>query len=351
MLLENWYDASLYFLEQADYLRKYDIRTVQTIAILLGLYKNMGDFSLYATHLAAGIRIAQTLHLDQDSLNTASSLIDNEVRRRVWWTLMICEWLQRPIGVPIVRELEFDVALPLDIDDEELLWQSLHASCHPRTPTRPRPIQYHLAMITIATLWHRFRSCLAKVRHNPTKLEALVLQTDEALTNIIHGLPSHLQHDASTLDDVNAPPWIPWQRNSISMLILYYRLVINRLLQDHWVQSPNTYARTQSICLGSAQAIVSLVSQNMSRNSTSSSRHRTWAVASNLCSAAITLAIEARFSNDETAAAYISQVRRCIAFFSAIRERNVVAARAIEVLNSCLSAPNVTSPSMIAWKV
>lgn len=339
-LLENWYDAALYFLDQAEYLRKPDMRTVQTIAILLGLYKNMGDFSLHATHLACGIRIAQTLHLDNDAMNTSTSLIDNEVRRRLWWTLMICEWLQRPSGVSFVREADFDVALPLNLDDEELEWYSSGLNISTVDPDRPRPVQYHLAMISISTLWHRFRSSLVKFQQHPEKLEALVLQTDEALANIINDLPVHLQEDVTALGAKNGPHWIPWQRNSLLIAILYYRMAINRVLQDQWVQSPNSYARTQAICLGSAQAIVSLVD----RYTAASARNRPWGIASSLFSAAITLAVEARFSDAETAADYSDDVRRCITFLSAIKDRNVVAARSIEVLSNCLSASELPLP-------
>lgn len=334
-LLENWYDSALFFLDQAEYLRQHDMRTVQTIAILLGLYKNMGDFSLHSTHLASALRIAQTLHLDRDSYHTSSSHIDTQVRRRVWWTLVICEWLQRPTGLSYVRQADFDVALPEELDDEELIWRSIDSKAQNLAAPRPRPVQYHLAMIAIAKVWHRFRTALAQVRRNPERLEPLVLQTDEALANVISELPQHLQEDDGASASDNRHPWIPWQRNSLSMSILYYRMTINRVLQDQWVQSPNSHARTQAICLGSAQAIVSLVD----RYTALSARNRPWAIASNLFSAAITLAVEAKFSEPETAAAYNRDVNKCIMFLSVIQDRNMVAARAIGLLESCLSTP------------
>lgn len=321
------------------------MRTVQTVAILLGLYKNMGDFSLHSTHLASAIRIAQTLHLDRDSYHPSSSVVDTEVRRRLWWTLVICEWLQRPNGLSFVRESDFDVALPVELDDDELTWQSDDASCSKQIASRPRPVQYHLAMIAVSKVWHRFRCSLAQVRQSPEKLEPLVLQTDEALANIINDLPLYLQEDADSSETDKESPWISWQRNKLSMSILYYRMAINRVLQDQWVQSPNSYARTQAICLGSAQAIVSLVD----RYKASSARNRPWAIASNLFSAAITLAVEARFSDCETANAYIEDVNRCITFLSAIEDRNVVAARAIKVLRSTLSASEQLLTTPYTW--
>ncbi|KAL1306882.1 hypothetical protein AAFC00_005529 [Neodothiora populina] len=334
-VLENWYEASICYLNRADFMRQHNMRTVQTIAILLGLYKGMGDFGLHSTHLASGLRIAQNLHLDSDSHHMSASILDNEVRRRVWWTLVICEWLQRPLGLPLVRQTDFDVALPLDIDDEELEGQSpLPCDHSPRRP-RPRAVQYHLAMIAISKLWHGFRTSLTTARHSPDELEALVLHSDEALANIIADLPIHLQEDSPSHspDHPSTRPWLSWQRNNLSMTILYYRMAINRVLQDQWVQKPNSHARTQAICVGSAQAIVSLVDD---RYTAASARHRPWAIASNLFSAAITLVVEARFADPRASAGYVDDVRRCVDFLSVTKDRNVVAARAVEVLGNCL---------------
>lgn len=67
-------------------------------------------------------------------------------------------------------------------------------------------------------------------------------------------------------------PWIAWQRLNLSLSLLYYRIVINRVLQDQWFQDPETFARTRAICLSSAQGIISLSAQF----DPSLARHRPW---------------------------------------------------------------------------
>jgi hypothetical protein len=57
------------------------------------------------------------------------------------------------------------------------------------------------------------------------------------------------------------------------------------------------------------------------------------ATASNLFSAAVTLVIEAQFSDDnDIASTYIKSLKPSMAFFRRIGDQNAVAARAIEVL-------------------
>lgn len=54
--------------------------------------------------------------------------------------MVICEWLQRPDSAPLTHETDFDVPLPLNLTDEELLDPYLREHTeevedHPRAST------------------------------------------------------------------------------------------------------------------------------------------------------------------------------------------------------------------------
>lgn len=269
-LLHNWYDSAIYFLHQGDYLRNHDIRTVQTIAILGIVFSNVGDSKLQEVMWAGAIRIAQSLRMDDEGANLYESSIMRQVRRRLWWTLVICEWLPTPYRVPCIIATDFHVEDPAIIEDEELDAPSvvLHDS--------PRPIEYHLQMIKLSRLIHAFRTSLRQIHGQDKGVVDLVLKTDEALAKIIEDLPSHLQmyqvpNHAAWVQE-HYKPWIAWQRLHLSSALLYCRIVINRVLQDQWVQDPETFARTRAICLSSAQGIISLSTQF----DPSLARHRPW---------------------------------------------------------------------------
>lgn len=86
-----WYATSLFCLNRADFLRRFDVRTVQTIVILGMCFLNFGDVDLSRTLWGAAIRIAQSLGLDKRTIPEKVRL-DPELCHRMWWTLIIVEW-------------------------------------------------------------------------------------------------------------------------------------------------------------------------------------------------------------------------------------------------------------------
>jgi hypothetical protein len=90
LLRRNWYDASLYFLHKADFLRRPRIETVQAIAIQGMLYVNFGDSALYSTMWACAIRVSQALGLNKNDSGIAE--LSQRAQHRLWWTLVICDW-------------------------------------------------------------------------------------------------------------------------------------------------------------------------------------------------------------------------------------------------------------------
>ncbi|KAE9972500.1 hypothetical protein EG327_009483 [Venturia inaequalis] len=327
-LLHNWYDSALYFLHQGDYLRNHDMRTVQAVAILGIVFTNMGDSKLQSLIWSSAIRIAQSLRMDDDRANLHESAIATQVRRRLWWTLVICEWLPVPYRAPCITAADFNVDIPTIVGDDELDAVAVELN------NSPRPVEYHLQMIKISRLIHSFRSSLRQTDGQTRQISKLVLRTDEALADLIESLPSHLQmHQVPTheaLADEKHSPWIAWQRLNLSLSLLYYRIVINRVLQDQWFQDPETFARTRAICLSSAQGIISLSAQF----DPSLARHRPWSTTVLLFSAGIILAVEARFHASDEQGRYSKEIERCVQFLHGVKNQSVIAARAVAILES-----------------
>lgn len=73
-------------------MRNYDLRTVQAIAILQMSCSAVGDFRFRPHLVALGISIAKNLGLPFDPETGDKPLIDCEISRRLWWTLVICDW-------------------------------------------------------------------------------------------------------------------------------------------------------------------------------------------------------------------------------------------------------------------
>jgi hypothetical protein len=272
LLLRNWYSASLFFLDKGDFTRKPHINTVQTITILGIIFHNMGDISRHKTLGSVALRMAQQLKLGNDSAHPHEDFSEQQVRRRLWWTLVICEWLPIPFRTPFINDVDFDCRLPENVDDDELN----SPSSWRLSRSKPRPIQYHIIMSRLAMIYYRFRYKL-RIRHWPAEeVTQIALAADDELANLIGDLPPFLQADEPTTDITierdAQQPWIKWQRQNLAIVFLYYRIAINRVLQQHWLQGSPNKARVRAICLSSAQAIIrSIVAKELD-----ASKFRQW---------------------------------------------------------------------------
>ncbi|CAO2658334.1 Nn.00g060570.m01.CDS01 [Neocucurbitaria sp. VM-36] len=275
-LLKNWYDAALYLLDTADFMQKSDIRIVRVIVILGMVATNAGDTNRHANLWACGIRIAQQLNLGSDRANFSESAVQRESRRRLWWTLVLCEWIPIPGRAPCVNDIDFDCQLPSDIDDRQLL-HSIRGRIAVEKQ-EARPVQYHIVMCKIAIICYQLRSKIRLRRWYASEISVFVLEADDQLAGLIDQLPPHLQNDETETPETrnrdSNQPWIPYQKLSLAMVILYYRLAINRILQSHWLEGSTDYTRARSVCLSSAMGIVN----SAVTRSTSSSRMRSWSV-------------------------------------------------------------------------
>lgn len=112
-------------------------------------------------------------------------------------------------------------------------------------------------MARTLTVYHRFCQFLQR---SPLSSENVVRAADEELALVIDTLPDHLQPELSAHGRIREPelsePWIKWQRFDITLVLLHYRIRINRTLQRHWLSSPGEFAWARTVCVQSALDII-----------------------------------------------------------------------------------------------
>lgn len=102
-LCRTWCEAALKELNYANYLSKPSISTVQTLVILNIVHKNLGESCREYTLHGLAVNIARLIGIDRlgghhERHSTSpvkdTGLIrkDENVYRRLWWTLVICDW-------------------------------------------------------------------------------------------------------------------------------------------------------------------------------------------------------------------------------------------------------------------
>lgn len=272
-LLRNWYEAALLFLEKADFTQNPNINAIRAIAILGIVFNNVGDTNRYVALWPVAIQQAQQLEMGTDAAHLHETYVQQQMRRRLWWTLVLCDWLPIPYRIPSINDIDFDCQLPDEVDDEEL------ASGSPLSRlsrSKPRPISYHLTMIKISKIYYQIRYKLRLRRWSPAEVAEFVFAADEQLAHLISELPPHLQFEEVSTDATKERdrryPFILWQKENLSKILLYYRMAISRLSNEHGRDGSVMVARARAICLSSAKGLVNCTLSH----ATESSKARPW---------------------------------------------------------------------------
>ncbi|KAI7767342.1 hypothetical protein LZL87_013091 [Fusarium oxysporum] len=245
----NWYEAAIFCLHKADFLRVANVHNVQAIAVLCMTFNNRGDSEIGHHLRVSAIRIAQTLRLGEYNNEREGRHLSIESERRLWWTLVICEWLNLTHQSPALDESDFSVPLP--------------SVPHPKPQGGlVDPVHYHIFMARTSQVIYTFRISLKYGLKSLDNVVNVVKAADEGLASIIDTLPSHLQpeSDAVTNTEIQSleatQPWIKWQRYDLTLVLLHLRMHINRVLQNQWLSSPEEYHWARTVSVTSAMSLI-----------------------------------------------------------------------------------------------
>lgn len=251
-MLQNWYDSALFFLNESQFLRVLDIHNIQTIVILGTCFINFGDFNLYYHLWGCALRMAQALELDhtRDGMAGQADTKRNQLDRRLWWSLVTNDWLQMPLQASH-SGVDF-LSAGLDFPD---CWKITE----PRSTSAIEPLEYLTVLAKLGTTLMRFRAKTSLIHNDDQALAALIASTDDELATIVSQLPEHLKPGNGVADDLggNVHPWLSWQRENLCIVLLYYRLVINRALCRDEEESDRSLSEgATAVCLEVAHSIV-----------------------------------------------------------------------------------------------
>lgn len=252
-LFRRWYDAALFCLNEAEYMRKPSMRTVQTIAILGICFDNVGDHDLRQTMWAVAIRIALRLNLNDPEKMAAPLPMPVEQCIRLWWTIVIYDWDPVPGYIPLVPEHETKCSLPDSTPNANDL-------AIERDGSTISSNHYQAFMGRAAMVYNNFYNSFQK--RTMTKTES-VRQADERLRQLTTRLPDYLTPDSSrrnaTITKLEAEhPWIHWQRVRVTLTYLTHRLSIYSTLEPNWTSHPSEFDWAKSIFLQTAFDITTI---------------------------------------------------------------------------------------------
>ncbi|EXJ82983.1 hypothetical protein A1O3_06800 [Capronia epimyces CBS 606.96] len=162
-------------------------------------------------------------------------------------------------------------------------------------------------------------------------LTEIVRDADNRFADIIDGLPPHLQPDEVKTDETRARdalyPWIPWQQVNLTLVLLNFRLAINRCLQHEWLADPTNLSGPRAICLSSAKGII-WISQHWAAPI---ARRRQWAMSVQIYAAGAFLAVESKED-------YAEEIDFCISYLDKVQANSAVAGKAARILREFMAS-------------
>ncbi|KAF3388726.1 hypothetical protein F1880_003615 [Penicillium rolfsii] len=321
-----WYDAAIFSLYRADFMRVPHIHTVQAVAILGMCFNNWGDVEVGQHMWSCALRIARRIALNTPYSNAAASCLSTEGQHRLWWTLVICEWLKLPYRPPEVDNTDFDVPLPsvtlTEVGEDEVSHYHVH---------------YHIFMARTAAAVYRFYAKIRSGSGSSEETVRAVKTVDEELAEIIDNLPPLLQPDTVIADEYLrqlqlAHPWIKWQRCDLTLVLLHMRLRIHRALHVQWLSPPGHHNWARSVSINSAMSII-WINRNWDQPA---SMRKQWALSHHIFASAILLLRECQTDQAAEREKYHEAVRTALGLLEDVQQWNAIARHAATIIRDRL---------------
>ncbi|KAJ5095667.1 fungal-specific transcription factor domain-containing protein [Penicillium alfredii] len=121
-IVQRFRFATQQALTRAGFLQTRDFTVLQAAVLFLIVLRSPGDLEFVWTMTAAVHRLAQGLGLHRDGTNFGLSPFDTEMRRRLWWYIVILDFQTSEYQAinSQIQEKSYDVRFPLNINDADI---------------------------------------------------------------------------------------------------------------------------------------------------------------------------------------------------------------------------------------
>ncbi|PVI04812.1 hypothetical protein DM02DRAFT_517889 [Periconia macrospinosa] len=243
-LSKRWFQAVTTCLNHANYTSNLSIFSCQAIATGTISAHLLGFSSSQSIHLAAAVRVAQSLGLHRLGARATGSIIEKEIGRRVWTQLCSQDWFGIPFSESYLINPLYSTSQPAShCHDHDLVPLPLHV---------PTITSYCRFLYDIASIMPQLQDGLMSCNTPYTRYEQ-VLKWDARLRSLaIQDRPAFLN---SLPLDPSWPSWIPWARRALAISSSHKIIMIHRsFLSDSFTNT--AFAFTRRTCLAASKTII-----------------------------------------------------------------------------------------------
>ncbi|KAG8533463.1 uncharacterized protein KY384_002246 [Bacidia gigantensis] len=208
-------------LTNAGYLNTTELGTIQALTIFLVSVRTNDDSQFTWTLVATAIRLAHGIGLHRESNNVGLPPLQVELRRRVWWQLIVLDirCCEDRASEPIITPISFNTKRPLNINDADIDPEML-------SPPAPRPGFTEMSKVAVSHevsfLRWRWGDITTFNAHGEENLSKVPY---EERLEVLNALKKTLNENILQYCDLNNP--IAWVTSVVARLIICrIRLVV-----------------------------------------------------------------------------------------------------------------------------
>jgi hypothetical protein len=243
-LSRRWFQAITTCLNRADYTSNLSIFSCQAIATGTISAHLLGFSSSQSIHLAAAVRIAQSLGLHRLGPESGGSMAEKEIGRRVWTQLCTQDWFSIPFSESyIVNPLYSSSQPPSNCHDHDLTSMPSHV---------PTITSYCRFLYDIASIMPRLQDGLMSCNTAYTRYEQVLKWDARLRTLAMKERPLFL---SSIPIEPSWPTWIPWARRALAISSSHKIIMIHRSFLSDSFTNP-AFGFTRRTCLAASKTIV-----------------------------------------------------------------------------------------------
>jgi hypothetical protein len=320
-LSKRWFQAITTCLNRSNYTSNLSIFSCQAIATGTISAHLLGFSSSQSIHLAAAVRIAQSLGLHRLSASATGTATEKEIGRRVWTQLCSQDWFGIPFSESyLVNPLYSTSEPPSNCHDHDLA--QLPSSV-------PTITGYCRFLYDIASIMPRLQDGLMSCNTAYTRYEQ-VLKWDACLRTLaVKERPAFL----STMPlEADWPAWIPWGRRALAISSSHKIIMIHRsFLSDSFTNS--AFGITRRTCIAASKTIIKEYRLVVTENGPILWIHQAFAVAASII---LLLDILHRDQSSQEYAEELELVESVVAILHSCRN-STIATRGTKVLEAMLA--------------
>ncbi|CAI6079997.1 unnamed protein product [Clonostachys chloroleuca] len=214
--VQELYDKSIDYLYRSNFISKHSLTSVQAICILVQVAHHYDQSDTICVLLAAAIRIAQCLNINRLGLDpkmnvpstiamssVVSSLIEREVKKRVWWFLVRQDWLQIPFqNTCLIHFTQFNTPMPVNcFENADEMISDGRVVAQPQNVFTQTSFTHVLNQVAVIIWKHQDRLCQAgfpgDLEDGLMKLYDQTTWADKELKKTYSSCASFLQYSPS----------------------------------------------------------------------------------------------------------------------------------------------------------